>query len=195
MKSIYFHVSVCSAAALYLLGAPLQSKAFQLVFSSPNVLSGINGVLFTLPSSGETKPYNVKLEFGNTFDVYGNPPLFDVLTSKDAEAAMEESAIGLDFYLQNISADLSFYSAGTDIFYIPYGFDPSSTLTSYWSSGKKINGKPQINVVNGSAPSSNSLVFARLEEVPGPIPVFGVVAMLGASRKLRRRLKVRAVNN
>jgi spore coat protein U-like protein len=44
--------------------APTSSQAFELTFSSLNVLSGIKGVSFTLPSTGKTKTYNVTLEIG-----------------------------------------------------------------------------------------------------------------------------------
>jgi hypothetical protein len=182
-----------SAMAIGVLASVFSSpsQAYELVFSSPNVISGINGVSLTLPSSGITRTYNITLEEGTIFDVYGNPPIFDLVTSIDAKAAMEESAVGLDFYLQNISADLSFLSPGIDIFYIPYEYDPTTETTSYWSSGVKINGKPSINVRQVDLPSDSVLVYARLQAVPEPSSILSLLALgtLGAASTLKRKLK------
>ncbi|WP_419546902.1 PEP-CTERM sorting domain-containing protein [Microcystis sp.] len=184
-----------SAMAIGVLASVFSSpsQAYELVFSSPNVISGINGVSLTLPSSGITRTYNITLEEGTIFDVYGNPPIFDLVTSIDAKAAMEESAVGLDFYLQNISADLSFLSPGIDIFYIPYEYDPTTETTSYWSSGKKFNndGTPFIGVRQVDLPSDSILVYARLQAVPEPSSILSLLALgtLGAASTLKRKLK------
>lgn len=171
--------------------APTASQAYELIFSSPNVLSDINGVFFTLPSSGITRNYNITLEEGTIFDVYGNPPKFDLITEIDAKAGMEESAVGIDFYLQNISANLSFFSSGTDIFYIPYAYDPSTETTSYWSSGVKINGKPSINVQQVDLPSDSIIVYAHLQAVPEPSTTLNLLILgtLGAASTLKRKMK------
>jgi hypothetical protein len=169
--------------------APSSSQAFELTFSSPNVLSGIKGVSFTSPSSGITRTYNVTLEQGTIFDIYGNPPIFDVNTSIDAEDAMKESAIGIDFYLQNISPDISFFSSGIDIFYIPYSYDSSIELASYWSSGKKFNddGSPFVNAVQTDLPSDSVIVFAHLQPVPEPSMILGLFTICGIGLGLKKK--------
>jgi hypothetical protein len=164
------------------------SQAFELTFSSPNVLSGIKGVSFTLPSTGVTKTYDVTLEEGTIFDLYGNPPKFDVVTEMDARVAMEESAQGINFYLASVSPDLLFL--GKDIFYIPYAIAPVTEVGSYWSSGKKFNddGTPAIVIRQVDFPADIPVVYARLRAVPEPLTIFGTVTAMAFGAIFKRKL-------
>ena len=168
------------------------SFAFEIVFSSPNVLSGIKGVSFTLPSTSETKTYNIVLEEGSVFDVYGNPPKFDVFTSLDAKTAMEESAQGINFYLANVSQDISFGSLGTDIFYIPYAFNPSTEKVAAWSSGVKVpdpddDGDTKlIEIDQVDLIADTPVVYVSIQKVPEPLTGFGSIAALGIGALLKR---------
>ncbi|MBD2620328.1 MULTISPECIES: PEP-CTERM sorting domain-containing protein [Microcystis] len=119
----------------------LPSQAVELVFSSPGVIKGVNGVSFTLPSTGISKTYNIILERGTVNDIYGTPPLFDVFTEEDALAAMNASAQGINFYITNVSENLSFESLGTDAFYIPYFTDSVNVDVS---SSKKVVQPPGL---------------------------------------------------
>jgi hypothetical protein len=165
------------------------SQAFELIFSSPNVLSGIKGVSFTLPSTGITKIYNVTLKEGTIFDVYGNPPKFDLVTEIDARVAMEESARGIDYYLANVSPDLLFL--GKDIFYIPYKIDPVTQVGSYWSSGKKYNddGTVFVNIRQVDFPADIPVVHAHFQPVPEPLTILGTATALGFGAFFKRKLK------
>ena len=102
---------------------------------------------------------------------------------------MEESAKGINFYLANVSQDISFGYLGTNIFYIPYAFDSSTQVASYWSSGKKFNddGTPFVSTVQVNFAADIPVVYANLQEVPEPFTVFGLFTTLGFGYMLKRK--------
>ncbi|MBE9092216.1 hypothetical protein IQ232_21600, partial [Microcystis aeruginosa LEGE 11464] len=148
----------------------LPSQAVELVFSSPGVIKGINGVSFTLPSTGISRTYNVILERGTVNDIYGTPPLFDVFTEEDALAAMNASAQGINFYITNVSENLSFESLGTDVFYIPYFTDSVNVVASsslhYSPTGKNLIVRTSQKTDCFSARSLDELLAKAFEDFP-----------------------------
>ncbi|OPF19915.1 hypothetical protein B1L04_00030 [Microcystis aeruginosa KW] len=187
----------------------LPSQAVELVFSSPGVIKGVNGVSFTLPSTGISKTYNIILERGTVNDIYGTPPLFDVFTEEDALAAMNASAQGINFYITNVSENLSFESLGTDAFYIPYftdsvNVDVSSSkrkdLFPYFtdsvnvdvsSSKRKEQSPGLIEVGFIDLPVDVEVVYTRLIQVPEPTSILGLFSLgiLGAGATIKRQVK------
>ena len=167
----------------------LPSQAVELVFSSPGVIKGINGVSFTLPSTGISRTYNVILERGTVNDIYGTPPLFDVFTEEDALAAMNASAQGINFYITNVSENLSFESLGTDAFYIPYFTDSVNVDVS--SSKRKEQSPGLIEVGFIDLPVDVEVVYTRLIQVPEPTSTLGLFSLgiLGAGATIKRQVK------
>ena len=167
----------------------LPSQAVELVFSSPGVIKGINGVSFTLPSTGISRTYNVILERGTVNDIYGTPPLFDVFTEEDALAAMNASAQGINFYITNVSENLSFESLGTDAFYIPYFTDSVNVDVS--SSKRKEESPGLIEVGFIDLPVDVEVVYTRLIQVPEPTSILGLFSLgiLGAGATIKRQVK------
>ncbi|MCZ8065881.1 MAG: PEP-CTERM sorting domain-containing protein [Microcystis sp.] len=168
----------------------LPSQAVELVFSSPGVIKGINGVSFTLPSTGISRTYNVILERGTVNDIYGTPPLFDVFTEEDALAAMNASAQGINFYITNISDNLSFESLGTDVFYIPYFADSVKVVAS--SSARQhivAPGLIQVGIID--LPVDVEVVYTRLIQVPEPTSTLGLFSLgiIGAGATIKRQVK------
>ncbi|MFM6321017.1 MAG: PEP-CTERM sorting domain-containing protein [Microcystis panniformis] len=167
----------------------LPSQAVELVFSSPGVIKGVNGVSFTLPSTGISKTYNIILERGTVNDIYGTPPLFDVFTEEDALAAMNASAQGINFYITNVSENLSFESLGTDAFYIPYFTDSVNVDVS--SSKRKEQSPGLIEVGFIDLPVDVEVVYTRLIQVPEPTSILGLFSLgiLGAGATIKRQVK------
>ena len=167
----------------------LPSQAVELVFSSPGVIKGVNGVSFTLPSTGISKTYNIILERGTVNDIYGTPPLFDVFTEEDALAAMNASAQGINFYITNVSENLSFESLGTDAFYIPYFTDSVNVDVS--SSKRKEQSPGLIEVGFIDLPVDVEVVYTRLIQVPEPTSTLGLFSLgiLGAGATIKRQVK------
>lgn len=168
----------------------LPSQAVELVFSSPGVIKGINGVSFTLPSTGISRTYNVILERGTVNDIYGTPPLFDVFTEEDALAAMNASAQGINFYITNVSENLSFESLGTDVFYIPY-FTDSVKVVASSSARQHIVAQRLIAVGIIDLPVDVEVVYTRLIQVPEPTSTLGLLSLgiLGAGATIKRQVK------
>jgi len=168
----------------------LPSQAVELVFSSPGVIKGINGVSFTLPSTGISRTYNVILERGTVNDIYGTPPLFDVFTEEDALAAMNASAQGINFYITNVSENLSFESLGTDVFYIPY-FTDSVKVVASSSARQHIVAQRLIAVGIIDLPVDVEVVYTRLIQVPEPTSTLGLFSLgiLGAGATIKRQVK------
>lgn len=167
----------------------LPSQAVELVFSSPGVIKGINGVSFTLPSTGISRTYNVILERGTVNDIDGTPPLFDVFTEEDALAAMNASAQGINFYITNVSENLSFESLGTDVFYIPYFTDSVNVVAS--SSKRKQEPPGLIEVGFIDLPVDVEVVYTRLIQVPEPTSTLGLLSLgiIGAGATIKRQVK------
>lgn len=168
----------------------LPSQAVELVFSSPGVIKGINGVSFTLPSTGISRTYNVILERGTVNDIYGTPPLFDVFTEEDALAAMNASAQGINFYITNVSENLSFESLGTDVFYIPY-FTDSLKVVASSSARQHIVAQRLIAVGIIDLPVDVEVVYTRLIQVPEPTSTLGLLSLgiIGAGATIKRQVK------
>lgn len=168
----------------------LPSQAVELVFSSPGVIKGINGVSFTLPSTGISRTYNVILERGTVNDIYGTPPLFDVFTEEDALAAMNASAQGINFYITNVSENLSFESLGTDVFYIPY-FTDSVKVVASSSARQHIVAQRLIAVGIIDLPVDVEVVYTRLIQVPEPTSTLGLLSLgiIGAGATIKRQVK------
>ena len=167
----------------------LPSQAVELVFSSPGVIKGVNGVSFTLPSTGISRTYNVILERGTVNDIYGTPPLFDVFTEEDALAAMNASAQGINFYITNVSENLSFESLGTDAFYIPYFTDSVNVDVSSSKREKQSPGLIEVGFID--LPVDVEVVYTRLIQVPEPTSTLGLLSLgiLGAGATIKRQVK------
>jgi hypothetical protein len=168
----------------------LPSQAVELVFSSPGVIKGVNGVSFTLPSTGISRTYNIILERGTVNDIYGTPPLFDVFTEEDALAAMNASAQGINFYITNVSENLSFESLGTDVFYIPY-FTDSVKVAASSSARQHIVAQRPLVVGIIDLPVDVEVVYTRLIQVPEPTSTLGLFSLgiLGAGATIKRQVK------
>jgi len=188
------------AAAVASLFLTTPSQAFEFVFSSPNVLSGVKDAPFTLPSTGKTSLYNVTLTQGTVGQVYGTPPKFDVDNEADAVAIMDASAQGINAYLANVSPNLSFGVSGNKTFFLPYGTAPAITLfgdtppginLGVWSDIVISLSPPFITRVVpriGSTQPQDNLVYAQVTPVPEPLTMLGSAAAVGFVAALNRRL-------
>ncbi len=173
------------------------SHAVELIFSSPRVLSAINGVSFALPSTGVIQTFNVTLKRGNLADVFGTPPKFDISNEIDAVFVMDKSAQGINSFLLREPGDIWFESFGTDVFYLPYGINQTNeqVLVSRSKYAKNSLGfasvAPNLTEIN----PNTSVVFASIVQVQVPEPssvlgtlIFGTFAT-GAIMKCKLKQK------
>ncbi|MFB2981342.1 hypothetical protein [Microseira sp. BLCC-F43] len=165
------------------------SQAADIIFSSPGVLAGINGVSFTLPSTGVSNIYNITLERGTVTSVFGTPPKFDLLNQIDAGDAINQSVQGINLFLSRTGAtELWFESVGTKVFYLPYEIDRNSGLVK--TSRNRYATTAEASFID-ILPEEN-VVYARLHPVSVPEPStfldILVVGALGTVLKGKRKL-------
>jgi hypothetical protein len=201
------------AATASVLGQLPAAQAYEVFFNAPNVLGGIRNVPITLPSTGVTSLYDVILKKGTLEEIYGTPPVADVDNAIDAQALMEKSAASINAYIIATSNGLlSFGVAGENAYSIPYGVpfvDPLgvsivniSLSESKCRDGFYWNGFTCVPLPgNASAPipyrliiptlsqmpTQQSIVWADLQPVPGPLPLAGGLVAWRWGRRLRRR--------
>jgi hypothetical protein len=185
--------ALLSTASLGILPSP--SHAYEIVYCEQDVLCGINGVNLTLPSSGLSGVYNIGLVIGTLGDIFGVPPVLDVSTAADAGYLMDQAARSINAYLaSNPGATISFAAQGQYGYYIPYGYDGSLNQTNVSESFSVVVDLPPsdtnpISPQFTTIPADVNVVWAKLLPVPGPLPLLGVGAAFGYSRKLRKRIK------
>jgi hypothetical protein len=192
------------------------ANAYEVFFNAPNVLGGIRNVPITLPSTGVTSLYDVILKKGTLDEIYGTPPNTDVDNAADAQALMENSAAGINAYLNaNVGTPLYFAVSGEEGYVIPYGSPFTNTLGQrligvsisvphclagfYWDPVEfvcKINSNlllrvaPQITPVLGEFSTQQANVWADVQPVPGPLPLAGRLVAWRWGRHLRRRIAI-----
>jgi len=171
-----------TAVASLFLATP--SQAFELVFSSPNVVSGVKGASFTLPSTGVTSLYDVTLRQGTVGELYGTPPTFDVTNEADAVAIMDASVQGINYYAANVSSNLSFGVPGINVFYLPYGIDQSIGSIRILASRSYYPGTPTLVSLDPFDP----LIYTEVTPVPEPLTMLGSAAAVGFVAAFNRRL-------
>ena len=179
------------AAAVASLFLATPSQAFELVFSSPNVVSSVKGASFTLPSTGVTSLYDVTLRQGTVGELYGTPPTFDVTNEADAVAIMDASAQGINFYAANVSSNLSFGVPGIDVFYLPYGIDQSTGSIRILASRSRyacVGSFCSVNPTLVSLDPGDPLIYAEVTAVPEPLTILGAATAVGFGASFKRRL-------
>ena len=113
-----------------------------------------------------------------------------MFTEEDALAAMNASAQGINFYITNVSENLSFESLGTDVFYIPY-FTDSVKVVASSSARQHIVAQRLIAVGIIDLPVDVEVVYTRLIQVPEPTSTLGLLSLgiLGAGATIKRQVK------
>jgi len=166
-----------------------------LVFSptDPEVLTGIDGVQYTLPSNPTvTYTSDFNLVEGTPSSVYGENGTYDFPVSNyaDAEYIMQQSASGVaNFFITN-QGPLYFGTPGNEVYYILYdqsaggGFDGVVSACDP-TTGEYCRVNPQQSQLTptGDPVPPSDVPF----EVPGgaTVPVLGSVLTLSAMRKFR----------
>jgi hypothetical protein len=202
------------AATASVFGQLSSAQAYDVFFNAPNVLGGIRNVPITLPSTGLTSQYDVILKTGTLEEIYGTPPVTDIDNSIDAQALMEKSADSINAYIVATSnGSLSFGEAGVNAYSIPYGnpfVDTTGTSVVnvslseskcrdgfYWNGFYCVplpnNASPPIPYrliipILTQMPTQQSIVWADLQPVPGPLPLAGGLVAWSWGRHLRRRI-------
>jgi hypothetical protein len=164
----------------YVTITPSTTTQPTLVFSQtdPDVLTGIYGVQYTLPSTGVSNKADFNLVEGTPQSVYSTQNGtydFPVSTYEDAEYVMQQAAAGVANYFDYHSGPLYFGTPGNEVYYILYDLEEGVESACVPTNGDQCAINPQqYQVPEGST-------------IPA---VLGSVLALGAIRKVRNFKKV-----
>lgn len=195
MATIYFSFKTrlfIFLAATGFVFSPSDSKAITIIPCSPSTPNVICGVSGTDPS-GNLFGYN--LISGTPASAYGDTPNFFAKTEQEATSIMAASAAALTAFAVTVPFDpttppVLFGDLGLDEFKIAFEliFTPGGRVwTSSRSKWVNTGGKWEIVPAIVQIPDGEVNVWTT--EVPGPLPLLGVGAAFGYSRKLRKRIK------
>jgi hypothetical protein len=158
--------------------------------SQPGIICGVSG------SDSSGSPFAYNLFSGTPRDAYGDPPSFLVTTESEAISVMQASADALNAFALTVPFDpamppVLFGSDGLQEFKIAFeevfigGERFYNSRRSRW---EMMPGRWEIVPVTIRIPAGERNVWTTAP-VPGPLPLLGVGAAYGLSRKLRRRIK------
>jgi hypothetical protein len=181
-------------ALLGLVITPSSSQALVVTpcdQSTPNVICGVSG---TEPS-GSSFSYN--LTSGTPSAVYGGQPDFIVTTKEAATSLMTASANALNAFaaalpFNNSTPPVLFGSSAYRQFDIVYEYVPGDRVwnasRSRWEVVGVDDGRRWEIAVQDVRIKDDELTTLTTK-VPSPIPLLGIAAAFGYTRKLRNRVK------
>ena len=187
----------CTAVAAGVLGAG-QAQALVVTVNGQHwnvnffdgTQGGPNAALFQTAANGGRMPWftNVASSCGTNENASGNNCL----------AVQFSNAVGTQLSGPSALQTLRFAFSGMTSDFVSYGQTGTAcTGSSCLRTGQFISirdgvttldTEPQQNPVPGNPPTPNAARWAYADLVPGPLPLFGVAAAFGFSRKLRKRI-------
>ncbi len=177
-----------------LVFSPARTEALTITpctSTAPNIICGVSGN----NPSGNSFGYN--LTSGTPAAVYGDPPNFLVTTEAAANSVMDASAAALNAFAATVPYNptsppvlfgnlaLNEFKIAYQVVYTPGGREWLASRSEWVDTG----GQWRIIPVLVQIPDGEVNVWTT--PAPGPLSVLGLGAVLGYSRKLRKRFKNR----
>jgi hypothetical protein len=201
LKSVPYSVSGILLVSGVVISGGLQAPANALTTipcpsdpSNTHVICGVRGAVF------EGKVYDIDLFSGLAEDLYGvNGEHLTVTSQAQAEGLMAASAAALNAFaitqpFNPTKPPILFGDAALIDFKIAWELDlitiPGERV---WNASRsrweKLPDRWEIVPVPVPWPADVPNVWADVREVPGPLPLLGIGAVFGYSRKIRKRNK------